>query len=292
MAMPLSLYPNYLPIAYLAVHSLLVWRAPVTKMRMRILFTNALLACFFLLQINLDFSSAGPWVLLVLGWSPIVFFWWAYLWAHHTLRAVFPTNFFFDEGLIQLEHHIGQPALWWARTGSRALTELFHLGYFSYYFYTPAMAGYLFSEQRWQEFEAASFSVLFGYLIAYPIFALYPVAGPRWSLCEKGLLSPREQKLEGYVVTALTNRIMYQGLAHKGGAMPSSHSSTALVFLIWSWRIWDWPVAMLCTVFVVSMWLGSIYGRYHFVTDVLVGALLGLVSVFLADYLILNGLPG
>ena len=36
------------------------------------------------------------------------------------------------------------------------------------------------------------------------------------------------------------------------------------------------------------MWFGSVYGRYHYVLDVLCGALLGLAAVWLADSLLLG----
>ena len=82
------------------------------------------------------------------------------------------------------------------------------------------------------------------------------------------------------------NRLMYQGLAHKGGAMPSSHSSTAFVFFVWGWRIWGFEGAVLTGIVVVGMWVASVYGRYHFVLDVLIGAVLGAVGILLADHLI------
>ena len=113
-----------------------------------------------------------------------------------------------------------------------------HFFYATYYAYTPILAIYLYDQRRFLEFEAVSFAVLFGYLVSYSFFAITPVLGPRWSLVNEGLLSSSEQRLDGYWITGFMNRLMYQGLAHKGGAMPSSHSSTAFIFLVWGWRIW------------------------------------------------------
>jgi membrane-associated phospholipid phosphatase len=150
------------------------------------------------------------------------------------------------------------------------------------------MGVYLYQTEQFIEFEAFSFAVLFGYLVSYTFFALTPVLGPRWSLVQSGELSPKDQVLNGFWITKSLNKIMYQGLAHKGGAMPSSHSSTALVFLVWSWRAWGFEGAILAGIVVVGMWAGSVYGRYHFLLDVLIGAMIGLLGILLADQLILT----
>ena len=94
----------------------------------------------------------------------------------------------------------------------------------------------------------------------------------------------REDLQLGYWLTDRMNSIMYGGMAHKGGAMPSAHSSTAVVFLIWCWRLWGIEGGLPATIAVGGMWIGSIYGRYHYVVDILVGALLGLLGVWVADW--------
>ena len=77
------------------------------------------------------------------------------------------------------------------------------------------------------------FAVMLGYALGYSLSALIPVWGPRWGLVAAGLLESSEQKLQGYWVTRFIDAIMYGGIAHKGAAMPSMHSSTAVVFLFW-----------------------------------------------------------
>ena len=76
------------------------------------------------------------------------------------------------------------------------------------------------------------------------------------------------------------------GVAHKGGAMPSAHSSTAVVFLVWCWRIWGLGGGSLALVIVAGMWLGAVYGRYHYMMDILAGGLLGVAALILADALV------
>ncbi len=285
--MGLTLLPNWLPVVYLAVHTLflLLSRSSASKKAL-LAIVNLFLAAAFAASILL--ADSLPRLTFLYLWSPIIFFWAGYLWAGQTLTALHPQGFTYDKHILALEDRLfDQPSLWLAKNRPKLVTEAMHIFYATYYAYTLILCIYLYDEQRFLEFEAVSFAVLFGYLVSYTFFALTPVLGPRWSLIQEGLLSPAEQQLEGYWLTKFMNRLMYQGLAHKGGAMPSSHSSTAFVFLVWGWRIWGFEGAALTGIVVVGMWVGSVYGRYHFVLDVLVGAAIGLSGVLLADWLIL-----
>jgi len=292
--MELTLLPNWLPIVYLAIHTLFVLLAPFTRIKKtRIAVLNLVVAAGFLTLIHWAqplMESSLPGITLLYLWSPIIFFWAGYLWAGQTLTALHPSGITYDRQIIALEKTLfAQPSLWLARNRPKWLTEIMHFFYASYYAYTPILGIYLFDQERFFEFEAMSFAVLFGYLVSYSFFTLTPVLGPRWSLVQEGLLVSSDQRLKGYWITGFMNTLMYQGLAHKGGAMPSSHSSTALIFLVWGWRIWGFEGALLTGILVVGMWVGSVYGRYHFLIDVIVGAAIGLAGILLADMLILNG---
>ena len=288
----MSLVPLVLPIVYLAIHALLVGvsRRLTGRDRIRILLTDAALAALFVLLCRFaDHLAAAPhgWRRIILLWGPVVFFWWAYLWSRPTLTAVHRPEFRIDPWLIRMEARIGQPSLNWARRGNRWVTEAFVFFYATYYLYTPILGLYLDLSGRTDQFQAMTTAVCLGYLVSYASFALFPAVGPRWSLEEAGLMRADERRMRGYGITAATNWLMFDGPALKGGAMPSSHSSTALVFLVWSWRTGDAVLAAVALPVVLGMCLGAIYGRYHFVSDVLAGLLLGLVAILAADALIL-----
>jgi membrane-associated phospholipid phosphatase len=219
----------------------------------------------------------------MLLWSPIIFFWLGYIWAGYTLTSLHPPNRFFDPSIARLENRfLGQPSLHWGRNRSRLLTEILHFGYFSYYFYTLSL-GILFEvSNRFDLFQSMSFAVNFGYLVSYICFALIPVAGPRWYFLESGVLSPEELRQPGFLFTGLTHKLLYGGPAHKGGAMPSSHSSTALVFFLFVLYSWGWVYGFPALLLVIGMWIGAIYGRYHYLTDVVAGILLGILGVVLS----------
>ncbi len=220
-------------------------------------------------------------------WVPVIFFWWAYRWAGQTLHTFHPPEFSLDQRIIGWEERfLGQPSLWWARRGGPWLTEILHFFYFTYYWYTPVLGIFLYREARLREFEAMTFAVLVGYAVSYVFYAVTPASGPRWALVEVGLLDPSEQQLEGYWFTRIIHFIMYRGLALKGGSLPSAHSATAMVFLVWCWKLGGVWAGAPAAILVIGMCVGSIYGRYHYAFDVACGALLGLASLWLASLVI------
>ena len=280
---PVGAYSIWLCVAYLVIHSLLLalGRQRPERLFQLLLANAALIAGFVFISLSDNLSLRL--------WSPILFFWWAYRWAGHTLSSIHPPEYSLDAKIVRLEDRfLGQPSLWWARGKQPWLTELMHFFYFTYYLYTPVLGVFLYLAGRFHEFESMTFAVLSAYATSYLFFAVTPTVGPRWALVESGLLENSEQRLEGYGFTWLINYIMYRGPALKGGAMPSSHSSTAVVFLVWCWRVWGVWGGAPALIVVAGMWFGSVYGRYHYVLDVLCGALLGLAAVWLADSLLLD----
>lgn len=280
---PVGSYSIWLCVAYLVAHTLLLILGRQRSERLfQLLLANAALIAGF---VFVSMSDNLPLRL----WSPVLFFWWAYRWAGHTLISIHSPEYSLDAKILRLEDRfLGQPSLWWARRKRPWLTELMHFFYFSYYLYSPILGVFLYAAGRFREFEAMAFAVLSAYAISYLFFALTPTVGPRWALVESGLLEESEQRLDGYGFTQLINYIMYHGPALKGGAMPSSHSSTAVVFLVWCWRVWGVWGGAPALIVVTGMWFGSVYGRYHYVLDVLCGALLGLAAVWLADLLLMG----
>ncbi len=286
----MTILPNVLPLIYLVAHSALaaVSRGLDRRRKARILAVNAALIATMALPVAWSGAlGAIPlgWGKFLWLWSPLIFFWCAYLWNKPLLTAVHPEGRTIDPWLMRVdERFFGQPSLRWARRGGRWATEILHAFYVGYYLYTPVIGVWLHVGRPPAEFQAMAFAVCLGYLVSYLLFVLVPAHGPRWALVERGLLPPSEQRRPGFAVTRFVHRLMYDGPALKGGAMPSSHSSTAVVFLVWSWRLGGPEAGVVAVVLVVGMWIGSIYGRYHYVGDVVAGALLGLAAVLLGDY--------
>ena len=286
-------FGSWLAIAYLIGHLGMLLAARERNPEFRFVFRVDLLLISWFVAVLVFFSgtqfanSRGLQFLVL--WSPLVLFWWGYIWAGKTLHTFHAPDFCRDSILLRLERRLlDSISLRWPQRAPKALTELFHFFYASYYAYTPILVVYLYANNRLLEFEAVAMAVNLGYAVSYTIFPLVPVWGPRWGLILEGKLKASEQKLSGYWLTRAINSIMYDGVAHKGGAFPSAHAATAVVFLLWSWRLWGSAGGVPAGVLVIGMCVASLYGRYHYLSDIACGVLLGLGSTWLADKLVLH----
>ncbi len=235
---------------------------------------------------NSDLGGAAPLVFLRL-WLPIVYYWWAYTWAGRTLHLLYPPEFSFDRPLIAAETRLfGNPSLCLARDRPTWLNELMAFFYWSYYLFIPSLGLTLYFASDYQRFEVMAMAFNLGYAISYSSYPYWPLWGPRWALVSEGLLPDEEKILPGYVFSSFMNRIMWGETAHKGGAMPSAHSTACVIFMVWAVRLWGMPGVWIGGIIGGGMFVSTVYGRYHYVIDVIVGVAIGFVTLWLADLML------
>ncbi len=154
------------------------------------------------------------------------------------------------------------PSLW--------LSELLHLGYFSYYLVVPAAALAVWREAGDRGLERATVTVGMAFFLCYLVFAVFPVAGPRYEFTRiEG--PPAEGPLFGLVHSVL------EAGSSKGTAFPSSHVAAATAAVLAARRDARRWVAVLA-VPVVLLVLGTVYGRFHYAVDALAGLAVALAA--------------
>ena len=62
--------------------------------------------------------------------------------------------------------------------------------------------------------------------------------------------------------------------------MPSTHFAVALVILIYVYRSYR-RAGWLLLLLVIGLGIGTVWGRFHYVSDVVVGGIIGMISVLL-----------
>jgi membrane-associated phospholipid phosphatase len=235
-----------------------------------------------------EWGSGLPMTLLRLA-LPVIYYWYAYALAGPTLHLFHPPEFAYDAPLIRAEQKwFGNPSLWMARDRSPALHEFMQFFYWTYFFYIPALGIGLYLQNDLRGIEAMAMATSLGYAICYSIYPWFPLWGPRWALVDAGLLRDDEKILPGYFFANFMNRIIWSDTAHKGGAMPSAHSSTCIIFMIWCVRVWGTTGLVVGGFIGVMMFISTVYGRYHYVIDVIVGTVIGVFAVWAADALVLG----
>jgi membrane-associated phospholipid phosphatase len=98
-----------------------------------------------------------------------------------------------------------------------------------------------------------------------------PIESPYYSLA-----ALQSKPLTGGCFTAAINLIEHFGRVH-GAAFPSAHVAGSMVAILASWKYRRW-LFWVCLPFFASMCVATVYGRYHYVADVLAGLVVGTIG--------------
>jgi membrane-associated phospholipid phosphatase len=184
---------------------------------------------------------------------------------------------FFDAQLVAWEYSVLgiNPTLYIDRNLLNVpMTEVLSFCYFCYYPLLPGFVVMTFFRRDYQILRQYLTAAIMTFFASYVVFWLYPIEGPRWFFAEQYL-----HQVEGPVFRQLVDFVMDHA-AVRGGAMPSSHTGVALVTLIFCFRYYrrlGWALLPIVT----GLALGTVWGRFHYASDVVVGALLGVAAVAL-----------
>ena len=182
---------------------------------------------------------------------------------------------YFDETVIHWEKRVfrGMPSLELSsRFPSIILSEILHLCYFSYYIIAVFLAAWLYFGGRMGPFQETVFAETLTFNLSLLCYPFLPATGPRY-LFEKiqGPLS------KGFFFK-LTHAIVSRG-SSKGTAFPSSHVSLSVIVLLCAFR-YDTTAFLILLPMCLGLTLGTVYGRFHYALDALVGAILaGIIFV-------------
>jgi membrane-associated phospholipid phosphatase len=138
--------------------------------------------------------------------------------------------------------------------------------------------------RHWDSLEKMALGVSVTLYVCYLIYIFYPVLGPRYYL-ENNYYLP----LIGPVLTPLVQKVISLTALHNlgfselhGGAMPSARCAMSLVctwYLAKEFRIESYLLYACLILLCVS----AIYLRFNYLTDVVVGLLVGGISIMLTS---------
>jgi membrane-associated phospholipid phosphatase len=185
---------------------------------------------------------------------------------------------FLDHHLVAFERAVLGVDLniWLQPVQTPLLNEWMMAGYFSYYLLIPIVALPWHFRGHHDDVRRLLTATSVAFFISYIGFVIYPVEGPRHFLADQ-FTAP----LSGWLFVPLVQWVISSGAIH-GGCMPSSHTAVALVVLIWTRRRQPRMAAWLAPV-VFTLFLGTVWGRFHYLTDTLVGLAVGFAAVYSTD---------
>ena len=227
----------------------------------------------------------------------------------HTYPILLYSGFYQETGLLNQMLHSGyldphflrlerwmfgwQPGLeLMERFPSREVSEVLYAAYFSYYLMVVGVAlALLFRDRRQFAHFISVVSLVF--YVCYLTFIFTPVVGPR-ILCP-GIVAqplPADVTPASPLTTpaAVQAGVFFQIMAWlyrfeiPGAAFPSSHVAVALCTVYFSF-LYLRPIRWALLVTTTLLCISTVYGRYHYVVDVVAGVLTAVMLIPLGNRL-------
>jgi membrane-associated phospholipid phosphatase len=215
--------------------------------------------------------SSNRVLLFIRHWYPLALFLFFFEELHYLVRLIFPG--WFDHWLIQFDHALlgVHPTVWMQQFATPALTDFLQFAYMTYYLYTVVLGGLFYRRGELRAFWVMMTSTAAAYYAGYLVSILFPIEGPYHTL-----VALHHVELTGGVFTAAINWIESWGRVH-GGAFPSAHVSGSFVVMLAAWKYCR-RLFWFFLPFFAAMLVATVYGRYHYVADVLAGLLVAAMA--------------
>jgi len=185
---------------------------------------------------------------------------------------------FFDSSILAMENALftTHPVIWFEKLYNPLLNEWMLMGYTTYLVLIPITTSWFYFKKMNRESEHLLGSLLCSLFFCYILFFLIPVTGPRFAMVDQFV-----KPLEGFLFRPITIMLEQNAMLH-GGAFPSAHCAAGAVMLILAHRydklLFKWTSPILITLFIAT-----VYGRYHYPLDVVAGIAVGAAGILVAD---------
>jgi membrane-associated phospholipid phosphatase len=208
---------------------------------------------------------------MVRDWLPFVVCLWVYENLHDLTRLIRPDSV--DDALSRADVWLFgvQPTLWFERWLHPLLTDYMALAYMTYFVFPFLLGGWLYFRGQIDEFEELQLALLITFYVGFLGYILVPAVGPQIILREQ-----YSEPLQGRYVYWHAKQVVLTLQNFPRDCFPSLHtavSSVTLFFLLRHRR--HVPLRPLVlpvwTILTASLWVSTVYLRYHWVVDVFAG---------------------
>ena len=200
----------------------------------------------------------------------------------------------YDQLLILLDQALFRvnPTQWLAAFSHPFLTELLQIAYSLFYAIFLIIGLELFQSSDHTRFRTFRFTVVYGFLLSYIGYLFLPSVGPRFTLHD---FSKIDADLPGLFVTPALRWFvnifesiragMSNGVAQAAAqrdVFPSGHTMLTIVAVVLAYR-YKLKVRRFLLILGILLITGTVYLRYHYVVDLLAGAMLGIFCLLTAN---------
>jgi membrane-associated phospholipid phosphatase len=212
-------------------------------------------------------------------WYPHLFFLFCFEelgWLVHLVQSGWQ-----DAKLIAFDHWLTgvHPTVWLEQFATPARNDFMQFVYLTYFTYLLVVGGVLYYRRDWRGYWAVMTYSAVGYAIGYVIAIFFPIESPWFSMA-----GAWHGELSGGAATTAINFIEHYGRV-RGAAFPSEHVAGAVAATWGAWRHRRWLFWVMVPL-VVCMCASTIWGRYHYVADVLGGLVTGTLGYVIGRWLL------
>ena len=268
---------EWVAFGYLAVSSgLIVFFAENLGHPLRLLAVQlgAALAIVALCRIEAEVSKrsaptfAGKFWHFWRHWYPHLFFLFSFEELGYLMRLVTPQ--WQDAKLIAFDHWLAgvHPSIWLEQFATPGRNEFMQFAYITYFLYLLVLGGILYHRKDWQGYWSVMTYSAAAYALGYVIAIFFPVESPWFAMA-----GAWHGELRGGVFTSMINFIEHYGRV-RGAAFPSEHVAGSVAALWGGWRHRRWLFWVMLPL-AMCMCASTVWGRYHYVADVLAGMVTG-----------------
>jgi len=186
-----------------------------------------------------------------------------------------------DQMVIDLEASLlgVQPTVWIQRFITPWLTEWMMFCYVFYVPVYPILSLLIYRRHGEEQNEDYLFYIGLAIVLCTLGFMMFPVAGPMRAIGDLHTVP-----LRGYFFTAASEFI--RGRIHTpGGTIPSIHCAAATI-MWWTAYRYSRPAFFILAPVILSLYVSTVYGCFHYVFDVVVGIAAAFLTMALGPVLI------
>jgi membrane-associated phospholipid phosphatase len=236
----------------------------------------AIAAVALIARLSRRVASPRGALALIRGWYPILLVPLTFKELTYLIPLLHPRDFDWELAAIDYRMFGAHPTVWLERVTWPLATEMLQLAYITYYFLPIALAVVLWCHGWFERFHFFVFIGVLGFYLSYLGYIAVPAIGPRFILADQQTRPLTGLLLFEHIQAAL-NRL--EGVTRD--CFPSGHTELTLLVLYYAQRFhrrtfwWILPAG-------VALVISTVYLRYHYVIDVIAGALLALAVVIAA----------
>ncbi len=185
-----------------------------------------------------------------------------------------------DAKLIAFDHWLTgvHPTVWLEQFATPGRNDFMQFVYLTYFTYLLVVGGVLYYRRDWRGYWSVMTYSAVGYAIGYVIAICFPIESPWFSMA-----GAWHGELRGGAATSLVNFIEHYGRV-RGAAFPSEHVAGAVAATWGAWRHRRWLFWVMLPL-VACMCVSTIWGRYHYVADVIAGMITGTLGYVIGQWL-------